>query len=54
VAFNKKDRYYPHNVTQYIFNESSPIGIRLLSYTVTKDKGEVNETYEATEFELCA
>ena len=42
VAFNKKDRYYPHNVSQYI----GPIGIRMLQYTVEKSNGEINETYE--------
>lgn len=35
VSFNKKDKYYPHNVSQYI----GPIGIRVLQYTVTKTNG---------------
>ena len=35
VAFNKKDRYFPHNVSQYI----GPIGIRMLQYTITKANG---------------
>lgn len=38
VSFNKKDKYYPHNVSQYI----GPIGIRVLQYTVTKTNGQVN------------
>ncbi len=49
VAFNKKDRYFPHNVTQFI----GPIGIRMLQYTVTKANGEINETYEEFELEPC-
>jgi hypothetical protein len=35
VAFNKKDQYYPHNVSQYI----GPIGIRMMQYTITKGNG---------------
>lgn len=42
ISFNKKDQYYPHDVTQYI----GPIGIRMLQYTITKNNGEINETYE--------
>lgn len=45
VSFNKKDRYYTHNVTQYI----GPIGIRMLQYTVSKENSEIVETYEAIE-----
>lgn len=35
VAFNKKDKYFPHNVSQYI----GPIGIRMMQYTFTKNNG---------------
>ncbi len=38
VTFNKKDQYFPLNVSQYI----GPIGIRFLQYTTTKINGVLN------------
>lgn len=37
VAFNRKDRYFPHNVSQFI----GPIGIRMLQYTIDKSSGVI-------------
>lgn len=37
------------NVSKYI----GPIGIRMMQYTVVKDKGNITETYEEVEFEEC-
>lgn len=42
VAFNKKDRYFPHNVSQYI----GPIGIRMMQFTIDKSNGEINQSFE--------
>jgi len=41
ISFNKKDQYYPFNVSQFI----GPIGIRMMQYTTTKINGQINETY---------
>lgn len=46
LYFNKKDHYFPYDVSQYI----GPIGIRMLQYTFTNDRQSIQETYQAYEF----
>ena len=46
ISFNKRDHYYPYDVSQYI----GPIGIRMMQYIVSKDNGTIIENFQSTEF----